>query len=104
MAGEEHVAHHPSPIQYVRIAVLLAVLTAIEVAMFYINNSLSLGWVNTALLLILAFLKFTTVIGWYMHLRFEKTTLSRFFGFGFVLALVLYAIVLISFGVLALQR
>ncbi|HUO46112.1 MAG TPA: cytochrome C oxidase subunit IV family protein [Acidimicrobiia bacterium] len=103
MAEEHHIAH-PGPAQYVKIAVVLAVLTAIEVALFYINDAVSLGWINTALLLILAFLKFVIVIGWYMHLRFENSTLSRFFTVGFVLAFSLYAIVLISFGVLALQR
>jgi cytochrome c oxidase subunit IV len=103
MAEEHHVAH-PQPAQYIKIAVLLATLTAIEVALYYINQSLSLGWVNTALLLILAALKFLIVIGWYMHLRFEKGTLSRFFGFGFTLAFTLYAVVLVGFGVLALQR
>ncbi len=101
---DHHQATHPSPLQYVKIAVVLAVVTGIEVALFYINNAVQLGWANTALLLILAFLKFVIVIGWYMHLRFEKTTLSRFFTFGFVLAFTLYAIVLISFGVLALNR
>lgn len=100
MTQEHHVAH-PSPVQYVKIAIGLAVLTAIEVALFYINESLQLGWINTAALLILAFLKFVIVIGWYMHLRFEKTVVSRFFAFGFVLAFTLYAVVLIGFGVLA---
>ena len=98
---QEHEVHHPSPIQYIKIAVGLAVLTAIEVALFYINESLELGWVNTAALLILAFLKFVIVIGWYMHLRYEKTVVSRFFAFGFILAFTLYAAVLIGFGVLA---
>jgi cytochrome c oxidase subunit 4 len=101
---EEHHATHPQPAQYVKIAVVLATLTAVEVGLYYLNNSLSLGWINTALLLILAALKFLIVIGWYMHLRFEKRTLSRFFGFGFVLALTLYAVVLVGFGVLALNR
>ncbi len=52
-------------------------------------------------LLILSALKFIIVIGYYMHLRFEPATLSRFFAFGFVLAISLYAIVLAVFGVLA---
>ena len=99
--AEEHQVAHPSPAQYIKIAVGLATLTAIEVGLFYINNSLQLGWINTAALLILAFLKFVIVIGWYMHLRYEKTVVSRFFGFGFVLAFTLYAVVLIGFGVMA---
>ena len=100
MAEEHHVAH-PSPAQYVKIAVGLAILTAVEVALFYVNEALNLGWLNTAALIILAFLKFVIVIGWYMHLRYEKTVVSRFFVFGFVLAFTLYAAVLIGFGVLA---
>ncbi len=47
-------------------------------------------------------MKFVIVIGWYMHLRFEKSTLSKFFTGGFILALLLYAVVLAAFGVLAL--
>ncbi|HEY7705057.1 MAG TPA: cytochrome C oxidase subunit IV family protein [Acidimicrobiia bacterium] len=103
MTEVQHTTHHPSPKQYVRIAILLAALTAIEVAMFYINGKLHLGLLNAAVLLVLAALKFTIVVGWYMHLRFEKSTLSRFFTFGFVLACTLYAIVLATFGVLAFE-
>ena len=51
----------------------------------------------------MAALKFLIVVGWYMHLRYEKSTLSRFFTFGFVLACILYAIVLATFGVLAFE-
>jgi cytochrome c oxidase subunit 4 len=102
--AESHATHrHPSPKQYIRIAIALAVLTAIEVSLFYINNTLRLGWINTAALLILAFLKFVIVIGWYMHLRFERAAASRFFTFGFVLAFSVYGIVLVTFGVLALR-
>jgi cytochrome c oxidase subunit 4 len=100
MTQEHHVAH-PTPAQYIRIAIGLAVLTAIEVGLFYINSAVNLGWINTAALLTLAFLKFVIVIGWYMHLRYEKTIVSRFFSFGFTLAFTLYAVVLIGFGVLA---
>jgi len=103
MTGEHHVSH-PSPAQYVKIAIGLAVLTAIEVALFYINNALGLGWINTAALLTLAFLKFFVVVGWYMHIRYEKATVSRFFIFGFVLAFSLYGVVLIGLGVLAATR
>ena len=103
MANEHH-APHPTPAQYVRIAIGLAALTAIEVAFFYINNAVNLGWINTAALLTLAFLKFVIVVGWYMHIRYERSTVSRFFTFGFALAFSLYGIVLISFGVLAATR
>lgn len=97
----EHPMPHPSPKRYVQIAVGLAAITAIEVALFYVDRNLDLrGW-DAPLLVILSFLKFLVVIGWYMHLRFEKSTLSRFFTGGFILAMFLYLIVLTSFGIAA---
>jgi cytochrome c oxidase subunit 4 len=102
MSAEEHV-QHPTPAQYWKIAVVLAVLTAIEVAVYYIHRALELGHLNTILLIILAALKFVIVVGYYMHLRFEKTTLSRFFTAGFVLAAALYTIVLTALGVVAIR-
>ncbi len=38
------------------------------------------------------------VVGWYMHLRYEKKILSRFFTAGFVLAISLYTIILTALG------
>ena len=102
MSSPEHV-HHPSPAQYWKIAVVLAVLTAIEVALYYIDRAYELGALNTLLLVLLAILKFVIVVGWYMHLRFEKSTLSRFFTGGFILATALYTIVLTALGVIAIR-
>lgn len=102
--ADDHQVAHPSPAQYVKIAIGLAVLTGVEVGLFYINNALQLGWVNTAALLLLAFLKFVIVVGWYMHIRYEKAAVSRFFTFGFALAFSLYGVVLVLFGVLAAGR
>jgi len=100
----EHSTDHPTPALYVKIAVLLAVLTAIEVALYYVNRAIELGVFNFVLLLALALLKFLIVIGWYMHLRYEKKMLSRFFATGFVIAMFCYGIVLGTFGVLAITR
>lgn len=98
----DHV-HHPSPAQYWKIAVVLAVLTAIEVGMYYIDQELGLGAFNAAILLVLAVAKFIIVVGWFMHLRFESRMLNRFFTGGFILAFSLYAIVLGLLGVLVIR-
>lgn len=103
MAEQSHHPPHPSIGDYWKIAALLAVLTAIEVALFYIDEALELGGLNVALLLILALLKFVIVVGWFMHLRFEKPLLNRFFAGGFILAMSLYAVVLAALGVLAIR-
>lgn len=101
MSSEEHV-QHPTPAQYWRIAVVLAVLTAIEVGLFYVNEAYDLGALNAVMLLLLAALKFFIVVGYYMHLRYEKATLSRFFTGGFILAIALYTIVL-TLGIVAVR-
>ena len=101
MSAAEH--EHPSIGQYWKIAALLAVLTAIEVALFYIDAALDLGGLNTAMLIILALLKFVIVVGWFMHLRFEKPMLNRFFAGGFILALGLYAVVLGALGIIVIR-
>lgn len=99
----QHEVHHPTPGQYWRIAALLGILTAIEVAMFYVNDAYDLGAINAVLLLLLAAAKFVIVVGWYMHLRYEDTMLSRFFTAGFILAVALYTIVLTALGAVALS-
>jgi caa(3)-type oxidase subunit IV len=93
--------HHPTPKLYVQLALILAVLTAIEVALFYLEKTIGRGLAMTTLVF-LAFIKFVAVIGWYMHLRYEKNLLSRLFTTGFILACSLYGIVLASYGLSAI--
>lgn len=101
MSTEHH--SHPTPAQYWKIAVVLAVLTAVEVGMFYIDREFELGFLNAAILIVLAIVKFVIVVGWYMHLAYEKPMLNRFFGAGMVLAIALYLVVLASLGVVVVR-
>ena len=100
-ATEHH--DHPTPAQYWKIAAFLAVITAIEVALFYIDEALDLQLFNAVALISLSTLKFVIVVGWFMHLRYEKPMLTRFFTAGFVLAMALYLVVLTAMGVVALR-
>ena len=84
---------HPGPKLYVRIAIILAVLTAIEVALYYID----VGALGTPALLILMVAKFIFVAGYFMHLKFDSRTFRRFFLTGIILAISIYTIVLLSF-------
>lgn len=101
MSTEHH--SHPTPAQYWKIAVVLAVLTAVEVGMFYIDREFELGFLNAAILIVLAIVKFVIVVGWYMHLAYEKPMLNRFFGAGMILAIALYLVVLASLGVVVVR-
>jgi cytochrome c oxidase subunit 4 len=95
--------HEPKPAQYWKIAAFLAVLTAIEVSLFYIDHALDLGVFNAVALISLSAVKFLVVIGWFMHVRYEKPMIARFFTAGFVLACALYLIVLAALGIVAIR-
>jgi cytochrome c oxidase subunit 4 len=100
-AGEAHLPEedlaHPGPRQYIVVAVVLAALTAMEVALFYLD--FLPGPVVVASLLILMTLKFALVVLWFMHLRFDSAIYKRLFVAGLLLALSLFVIVLVTFGV-----
>ena len=85
---------HPSPTKYVQIAIVLGILTAIEIALYYTEDIV--GVFTDPLLMILAVGKFVIVVGWFMHLRFENKLVNRFFIGGMILALFLFAIVMLE--------
>ena len=89
---------HPSPFQYVMIAVILCVITALEVATYYLPNDFPRALYVT-ILLVLAVTKFVTVVAWYMHLRVDRPIFRRFFVVGAIGALTLYTIVLATLHV-----
>ncbi|HVL93067.1 MAG TPA: cytochrome C oxidase subunit IV family protein [Acidimicrobiales bacterium] len=93
--GGEHGAH-PTDAQYVRIAVILALVTAVEVGLYY--TSFSKIATNT-LLLGLAGIKFVMVAAYFMHLKFDNKILRRLFVTGFVLATFCYIAYLLTLGV-----
>ena len=73
---------------------MLGILTAIEIALYYTEDIV--GVFTDPILIILAVGKFIIVVGWFMHLRFENKMVNRFFTGGMILALVLFAIVMIE--------
>ncbi len=90
--------HHPSPFQYVVIAMILVVITALEVGTSYLNGDIPKGLL-IFLLLAMGLIKFVTVASWYMHLKTDKPVFRRFFILGAVGAIVLYTIVLTTLHV-----
>ena len=91
--SENHI-DHPTPKKYVQIAIVLGILTAIEIALYYTEDIV--GVLTDPILIILAVGKFIIVVGWFMHLRFENKMVNRFFTGGMILALILFAIVMIE--------
>ena len=91
---------HPNPVKYVIVAVVLMVITAIEIATSYTEGTIPDG-VIVVLLLGMAFVKFFLVAAWYMHLRTDAPLFRRFFILGAVAAVVLYLIVLTTLHALS---
>jgi cytochrome c oxidase subunit IV len=91
---QEHAAHeHPGPGKYLLIMAILGVLTAIEVGVFYID---ALRPVLVPTLLTLTVGKFSLVVMYYMHLKFD----SRLFSWVFVAPLILAVSVVVSLVIL----
>lgn len=84
---------HPAPVQYVMIAVVLVVITGLEIATSYLEGDVP-DAVIVPLLLVFAIVKFFLVASWYMHLRTDRPVFRRFFILGTIAAITLYLIVL----------
>lgn len=91
---QEELQSHPGPRQYVIVAVVLAVVTLMEVAIYYIP---AIRDFLIPLLLFFALIKFALVALWFMHLRFDSRLFRRLFVTGIVLALSVFAVVLVIF-------
>jgi cytochrome c oxidase subunit 4 len=94
--GGEHGAH-PTDAQYIKIAGILAAITAAEVGVYYIKSGLKDGF--APLLIVMAAIKFFIVGSYFMHLRFDNRVLRRLFVTGIVLAIIIYIIVFLLLGV-----
>jgi len=97
---EEHA--HPGPRQYVLIAVVLVILTGIEVAASYLDGHIN----SNVLILILASMasiKFFLVAAWYMHMKMDAPLFRRLFTGGILLACFVYGILMLFFASTVLQ-
>src|SRR5215211_2683369 len=77
---------HHSDASYVRIAIILAFLTAVEVSTYYVD----FGPLFLPLLLVLMSIKFFMVVWFFMHLRDDAKLFGRLFWSGLALAVVVY--------------
>ncbi len=88
-----HAEHgHPDEVVYIKVAIILAVITAAEVSTYYIKGLK--GFPLIALLLVMAVIKFTLVVLFFMHLRFDSPIFRRLFIVGVFLAIGVYLIAL----------
>ncbi len=83
---------HPDWPTYVVIGVVLTVITAAEVAIFYLEPAIGSRGLVIGLLMVLSTVKFVLVVMFYMHLKFD----SRVFTGVFLFPLALGTLVILS--------
>lgn len=87
---------HPDEAFYIKVALILAAITAAEVGLFYTSFS---EVATNSILLAMAAVKFVMVAAYFMHLKFDHKILRRLFITGFVLATFCYVAYLVTLGV-----
>jgi cytochrome c oxidase subunit IV len=88
---------HPGTMTYVTIGIVLAILTAMEVAVIYIP---ALDPVALPILLVLTAAKFALVVMFYMHLKMDHPLFTWVFVAPMVLAVFVVVALVVLFRVL----
>lgn len=100
-AVEHQIVHeHPSDGQYVKIALILGAITALEVGTYFWKDVFGSEPSTMALVLSLfpmMIAKFMIVAGYFMHLKYDNPLFKRVFVFGLVLAVIVYIAAMASF-------
>lgn len=89
-----HEEAHASNRTYVMVAIILAIITIVEVAIWYLP---SVRGILTPALLILSFAKFVAVVGFFMHLKYDHRLFRFMFAAGLAVTLGVYLALLAMF-------
>ncbi len=92
---DETVHDHPSDAKYVKIALILGVITAAEVGTYFWEDASTTALVAVLFPMMIA--KFAIVTGYFMHLKYDNPLFKRVFVFGLCLAVAVFMIMFFSF-------
>ncbi|MCH1451435.1 MAG: cytochrome C oxidase subunit IV family protein [Acidimicrobiales bacterium] len=98
---EAHDDHHPSDWEYVKVAIILAVVTAAEVATYFesVFTFFETRWILLTSLFTMMIFKGWLVARVFMHLKQDKPVLQQSFFAGVLLATAVYIVTLLAFNV-----
>ena len=85
--------HGMSDAGYIKVALILAAITALEVSTYYVD----FGPLFMPSLMIMMVVKFVMVVSYFMHLKFDSKIFSFLFYTGLGLALFVYIVALATF-------
>lgn len=96
--GSDHAVdqheEHPGERTYINVAIILAIVTAIEVAIYYVE---AIRDVLVPVLIVLSIAKFIAVVGYFMHLRFDDRRFRWIFVAGLVISMTVVMALLAMF-------
>lgn len=90
--GDSH-EHGMSDAGYIKIAIILALITALEVSTYYID----FGPLFLPSLIIMMVAKFVMVVSYFMHLKFDSKIFGFLFYTGLGLGIFVYVFTLATF-------
>jgi cytochrome c oxidase subunit 4 len=105
---KDHAAHdevhesHPGWSTYWRVAVVLTAITAVEVWIYYIPAFVRTSYF-VPVLLVLSAIKFTIVVLFYMHLKYDNKIYRALFAGPFAIAVMALIGLLFLFGKVAVR-
>jgi cytochrome c oxidase subunit 4 len=95
--------NHPGVGAYVVIGAILAVITFLEIILYYVVQGLPADhWLhesNATILIMMSGVKFATVVGYFMHLKFDGPMFRYMFGFGLMIAAAVISALLLLFRI-----
>jgi cytochrome c oxidase subunit 4 len=94
LESDVHGEHHPGNAVYVRVAIILTIITAVEVAIYYIEGIRDF---LVPLLIVLSVSKFVAVVGYFMHLKFDDRRFMLIFVGGLSISIGVVAALVIMF-------
>ena len=100
VSGEEH--PHPTWSIYWKVALVLTIITAVEVSAFYIP-----AWEESRVyvpsMLIMSGVKFVLVVLFYMHLKYDHRLFRALFGGPLIVAVITIVSLMFLFGHLVIR-
>ncbi len=95
-AHDDH--DHPTDAFYVKIALILAFFTLIEVGTYFESVHNAPEWAMYVVLSVLMIIKFVMVGAYFMHLKYDTVWFRRVFIAGVVLACIVYVIMFLAYN------
>ncbi|HUG38419.1 MAG TPA: cytochrome C oxidase subunit IV family protein [Candidatus Limnocylindrales bacterium] len=98
--AQAHGGGHATTRTYVNVAIVLALITAVEIATFYIPNIPN--GILVVSLLVMSAVKFVLVVGFFMHLRYDHIIMRSLFIGPLIIAICIILALMALFGAFVL--